>query len=103
MTPPEPWHLDKRIPIAIIFALLTQTAGAVWWASAMSSNVDALRQADARLERTAEQLRSDAISNEARLRVVETGAGRMEAKLESISDGIERLNSQIDRLIEAQP
>jgi hypothetical protein len=29
----EPWHLDKRVPLALIGALLMQTAGMGWWAS----------------------------------------------------------------------
>jgi len=27
------WHLNKSVPVAIIFAILMQTAGALWWAS----------------------------------------------------------------------
>lgn len=103
MTSPDQWHLDKRVPVAIIFSILAQTAAAVWWASTMSANVATLREADTRHEATMEQLRSDATAREARLRVVEQGAGRMEAKLESIAEGIDRLNSQIDRLVEARP
>jgi hypothetical protein len=99
----EPWHLDKRVPVAIIFALLIQTAGAVWWASAMSSSVAALREADSRLEAADVQIRIDATSREARLRLVEQGATRMETKLEAIVEGINRLSVQIDRLIESQP
>ncbi|QQR69125.1 MAG: hypothetical protein IPI58_00055 [Alphaproteobacteria bacterium] len=29
----EPWHLDKKVPIALIVTLLLQAAGAVWWVS----------------------------------------------------------------------
>ena len=36
----EPWHLDKRVPLALILALLVQTAGMVWWAATLSSRVD---------------------------------------------------------------
>lgn len=35
----EPWHLDKRIPIAVIFTMLMQTAGIVWWASSITERV----------------------------------------------------------------
>ncbi len=27
------WHLDKRVPIALLLGLLAQAAVAVWWAS----------------------------------------------------------------------
>ncbi len=33
------WHLDRRVPLALIFAILVQTAGAFWWASSISSRV----------------------------------------------------------------
>jgi uncharacterized coiled-coil protein SlyX len=41
MTEPakEPWHLDRKVPLALILALLLQTAGMVWWAASLSSKV----------------------------------------------------------------
>jgi len=38
----EHWHLDKRVPIALMFAIFVQTAGAFWWASDISSRVTRL-------------------------------------------------------------
>jgi TolA-binding protein len=34
------WHLDKRVPIAIITAIAVQTFGIVWWAATLSARVD---------------------------------------------------------------
>lgn len=43
-TPPfgfdKHWHLDKRVPIALILAILIQSGSAVWWASKTDSQVD---------------------------------------------------------------
>lgn len=36
------WHLDKRVPIALIVTICMQTAAAIWWASALDSRVSAL-------------------------------------------------------------
>jgi hypothetical protein len=36
----EPWHLDKRVPLALILSLAVQTAAVVWWAAALSARVD---------------------------------------------------------------
>lgn len=36
---PEPWHLDKRVPIALILTVLLQTLSIVWWASNMTARV----------------------------------------------------------------
>ena len=38
------WHLDKRVPLALIFALLVQTSGAFWWASNIDSRVAELEK-----------------------------------------------------------
>ena len=36
------WHLDKRVPIALILAILLQTGGGFWWASNITTRVDRL-------------------------------------------------------------
>jgi hypothetical protein len=33
------WHLDKRVPLALIFALFMQTIAAAWWASNTDSRL----------------------------------------------------------------
>ena len=38
------WHLDKRVPIALVFLIIAQTAGAVWWASAVNGSILALER-----------------------------------------------------------
>ena len=37
---PSQWNLDKRVPLALILALMLQTSGAVWWASAQSTRTE---------------------------------------------------------------
>lgn len=58
VTDPRPWHMDRNVTLGLIFAVLMQTAGAVWWASAMNAKVDQqaaiLAEQGARL-RTVEQ------------------------------------------------
>ena len=36
------WHLDKRVPIALVVLIVSQTAGAIWWASAVNGSIAAL-------------------------------------------------------------
>lgn len=33
----EPWHLERKVPIALILTLVIQTAGMVWWAASLSA------------------------------------------------------------------
>jgi hypothetical protein len=63
--PPDPatgsWHLDKRVPLALIFAIAVQTGTAIWWAATTTgriSNVEAMVQGGltARLNRIEDKL-----------------------------------------------
>lgn len=40
----EPWHLDKRVPVALIVTLCLQTAGVVYWAAGQSYRTEALEK-----------------------------------------------------------
>lgn len=76
----DTWKLDRHIPIAVIFALLAQTGGVVWWASTISSRVDGavetnVRQ-DAEIKAAEAALASQAVSTAtaaAELRAVRDG------------------------------
>jgi hypothetical protein len=110
MASSEPWNLDKRVNIAIVLALMTQTAGAVWWASMMSASVTQLREADLRHEQTMERQRLDGIGQEGRLRLLEQSAtrvderlGSMDEQLDNIAEGVNRLNDRLERLLEDRP
>lgn len=39
------WHLDKKVPIAMVLTIVGQTFGLGWYASSISSRVSALEQA----------------------------------------------------------
>lgn len=41
----QSWHLDKKVPIAIIGTLIAQTMGLGIWAGATGSRIDALERA----------------------------------------------------------
>lgn len=55
----EPWHLDKRVPLALIGALLIQTAGIVWWASAMHASLQVEAENNDRQDTIIDAIRSD--------------------------------------------
>lgn len=38
----EQWHVGKEIPLAMLFAIFLQTAGAIWWAATMTAKIDDL-------------------------------------------------------------
>ena len=44
------WHVGKEIPLAMIFALLFQTAGVIWWAASLTGKIDSLAEQVAELK-----------------------------------------------------
>lgn len=69
------WHLDKKVPIALILAIILQTGGMVWWAASAAERLNALeRRADAAAP-YAERL------------------ARVETKIETVQDGILEIKS----------
>lgn len=36
------WHLDKRVPIALILTILVQSGTAIWWAATTTGRVAAI-------------------------------------------------------------
>lgn len=44
------WSVDKRVPLALIFMLMVQTAGAIWWAATISGRVEVLEKSQKKSE-----------------------------------------------------
>lgn len=38
------WHLDRRVPISMILAILIQTGGVMWWAASANERLNSLEQ-----------------------------------------------------------
>lgn len=74
------WHLDKRVPISIIAAILFQTGALIWWASSIESRVSSLER-----EYAATSISSDRLS-------------RLEARQDLILQRITELSRKLDDL-----
>ncbi|MFN0043745.1 MAG: hypothetical protein ACKVSF_11110 [Alphaproteobacteria bacterium] len=82
------WHLDKRVPVAIIAALIMQGIGAVWWAA----------QFEARFEasvRRIERLEAQRISDDGQTQVLVQRLARIEALTETQTRLLERIESRL--------
>jgi hypothetical protein len=75
------WHLDKRVPLALIIAITAQTAAGIWFMSKLDSRVASLEET-----RQANAPQSDRLT-------------RVEVRLEGVQYGIE----EIKRLIRKEP
>ena len=76
---PSYWHLDRRVPIALIIAICFQTGGLVWWASNISERVAALERSRESLAPQADRLT------------------RVEVKIEGVQTGIEEIKQILGR------
>ncbi len=58
--PKESWHLDKRVPVALILTLLAYGGVALWWASGVEQRVVSLevqqRETDAAIREVPSRL-----------------------------------------------
>jgi hypothetical protein len=75
------WHLDRRVPIALIVAMVIQTGGIVWWAASASERLAALEK---KVDSTAPQ--ADRLT-------------RVEVKLDVVQDNL----GEIKRLLQQRP
>jgi len=86
----EPWHLDKRVPVALIFAILAQTSAAIWWASSLSARVD---QHDARLGR----VENAAAARDKEQHHMAVSLARLDERLVTQTQILQRIETQLAR------
>lgn len=79
----QAWHLDKRIPIALIAGMVGQTLALVWWAATLSSQVAA---------------NTGAISEFRTARIPER-LPVIEIQIATINEGMTRLDRKLDYLL----
>ena len=79
------WHLDKRVPIALILAILIQTGGALVWAGAASERLNHLE--DQATERRSLAERTARLEEQSR---------QMQALLLRIEDKLDRMIAGAD-------
>jgi hypothetical protein len=71
------WHLDKRVPLALIFTILVQTAMGFWWASGLTERVSVLERGAVAAAPQADRLT------------------RVEVKIENIQSGVDEIKALI--------
>lgn len=80
----ESWHLDKKVPLSLIFAIIAQTAAFVYWGARLEGETKANATDIARIERDATVRR-----NEDRVELKEA--------LRDLRDGIRRIEDELKR------
>jgi len=91
----QQWHLDKRVPVAIIFAILLQSMGGVWWASSLNERTAQIeRRLDGFSDRS-QRADRDIASIQQNVAILST---RIEAQVRSI-DGLQSQVSDTNALL----
>lgn len=81
----EKWHVDRAIPLVLIFGIMIQTAGAFWWASSQTAINTQQDQQITALTMTLTRLAENLTERNERL-----------AKLEAIGDMV---NKKVDAVV----
>jgi hypothetical protein len=89
---PSRWHLDKRVPIAFIAAIVAQTFMFGWIASAFNARVESI-----------EQYIEDAKISTATAVVLERDRGDRLVRVETMMGEIHRTMQNIERKLEGPP
>lgn len=79
------WHLDKRVPIALILAMLGQVVVVVWGAAVMFKDI--------------ETNRSGIKSLAGRVQTIETAATQQAVQLGRIEESIRGMRGDVNRLL----
>jgi len=82
----ESWHLDKKVPLSLIFAMLIQAAMVIWAVADIKKDVEILKS------RVATQQDRDDRQDKSMSDAVQQFVSRLE-----------RIDSKFDRLIEKRP
>lgn len=98
--PDTVWHLDKRVPVALIFTILLQTVGAGIWVGTIASRVTSLE------ERVIEQKKQIETGAEVGQNTAISLAGLKEAVnalKEAQQEGFRRIEETLRRTDRARP
>jgi len=85
----EHWHLDKRVPVTIIFSLVLQTAVFVWMLSTMHAQIEQNDRRLAMLETRTEGQRSTTTVNTTAIAVINEN-------LRGVTDTLKRIETKLD-------
>lgn len=82
------WHVDRKVPIALLIGIVAQTFALGWWASGVEYRVDTVQKAD-----TATQIKL--VSIEARQLDAEKLGVRIDEQLKAMRETMTRIESSL--------
>lgn len=85
----EGWHLDKKITLSLIFAILSQTAVLFMWGARLDQRVAVIEGVSANHTVVIEAMRTNQSDTKATL-------ARMDERLAATSDGVKEIKAKLD-------
>ena len=86
------WHVDRRVPLAILGGLLMQTFAIGWWASGINERLTAVERDQTKADQAA-QIRMTAL--EGRQRDADNLGIRVDEQLKAVKEGLTRIESAL--------
>lgn len=86
----ESWHLDKKVPLSIIVALLIQTGALVGWAVQLDSRVNAMESKYAAQDIIIETIKSTQNN-------ISVGLARIEERQIILNEVLREIKSRLDK------
>jgi hypothetical protein len=99
----ESWHLDRRVPIAIIGALIMQTMLLGWWTSKVDSRIENLERSDMRTDTLIQSRIKMADDRFEGLQRDRDRIVRVEEQLKALLDLVRRIDQRLERTGGALP
>jgi hypothetical protein len=86
----EQWHLDRRIPLALIVTMMIQFGGGIWWLSQIQFRVEQQGQA-------IEALESSVRASSTNSNTLDNRITRIEEKLSGQTEILKEIRSLLNR------
>jgi hypothetical protein len=86
----ENWHLDKRIPLALIATMMLQFGGGIWWISQIQFRIEQQGQA-------IEALESSVRASSTNSNTLDNRITRIEEKLSGQTEILKEIRSLLNR------
>lgn len=85
---PEPWHLDRKVPISLIVTSVAQIMAIVWLAAQMNADIQVNRRDIDRASAQLEKLQVESNSQAVQLGRIEEGISGMRRDIQSVLEAV---------------
>lgn len=92
----EGWHLDKKVPLSIILAIVAQTAVLFMWGARLDQRVTQIETTSANHTIVIEAMRTNQSDTKSTL-------ARMDERLAATSDGVKEIKAKLDAAFTEAP